>query len=225
MMRARSSIGALALVSAMALFAAGCGGDPAVTEGATGGNVPTPTTPTPTTPGTVVDGSAPTGGTSVGAGMTAKVPEISAQTLRGRGVSGSGGGLFSPLAVEDVGDSTALPTVQPTTPLPTLTETPTIDAPSVVYTGARIYVDGMTHTVNIGESFPKDEPLFKLVSVTPSAIELELVAGEFTDGGGTGTVLDKGDLVSLLNASEQQTYKVKYLGPESNSSTSTSSGL
>jgi hypothetical protein len=49
--------------------------------------------------------------------------------------------------------------------------------------------------------------------VTASAIELELVAGEFTDGGGTGAVLDKGDLVSLLNASEQKTYKVKYVRP------------
>jgi hypothetical protein len=55
--------------------------------------------------------------------------------------------------------------------------------------------------------------VFRLLSVNGSSIEVELVAGEFTSDGGDGTFLDKGDLVSFVNASEQVTYKVKYLRP------------
>jgi hypothetical protein len=47
--------------------------------------------------------------------------------------------------------------------------------------------------------------------VTANDIEIELIAGEFTSGGGVGTVLDKGELVSLVNSSEQLTYRIKYL--------------
>jgi hypothetical protein len=55
--------------------------------------------------------------------------------------------------------------------------------------------------------------VFRLVSVTATTAEIELVAGEFTSGGSIGTVLDKGQVVSLVNASEQVTYKVKFESP------------
>lgn len=83
--------------------------------------------------------------------------------------------------------------------------------PTTVYTGARIFVDGMIHAVQKGGTFPKGAPVFRLVSVSSTEIEIELVAGEFTAGGGVGTVLDKGDLVSMVNASEQVTYRLKFL--------------
>lgn len=85
--------------------------------------------------------------------------------------------------------------------------------PKVTFTGAKIYVDGIVHSVNRNGTFPKGNPVFKLLSVNAGEIEIELVAGEFTSGGGVGTFLDKGELVSMVNASEQITYRIKYLRP------------
>jgi hypothetical protein len=49
--------------------------------------------------------------------------------------------------------------------------------------------------------------------VEAGSIEIQLVAGEFTSGGGNGVFLDKGQPVSLVNASEQVTYTVRYIRP------------
>jgi hypothetical protein len=68
-------------------------------------------------------------------------------------------------------------------------------------------------SVDKNGAFPKDNPVFRLLSINASNVEVELIAGEFTTGGGSGVVLDKGELVSLVNASEQLTYRVKYLRP------------
>lgn len=81
------------------------------------------------------------------------------------------------------------------------------------YAGAKFSVDGVVVTVDKKGAFPKNNPVFRLLSVDAGSVEVELIAGEFTTGGGSGVVLDKGELVSLVNASEQLTYRVKYLRP------------
>lgn len=83
--------------------------------------------------------------------------------------------------------------------------------PKPTYTAAKVYIDGIVHDVAKGAAFPKDNPVFRLLQVNGGSIEVELIAGEFTTGGGSGVVLDKGELVSLVNASEQLTYRVKFL--------------
>lgn len=208
MMHARRIIRPLALLSCTALVAVGCGGEeaPAVDPGATG-PAPGVTDTAPLVGGGAPDTAAPS--------ASAKLPDLKGGDVNGKGIGGSGGGLFDALAVspQALGDENTVPVtpttpVMPTTPVPT-TPTPTLAAPT--FTGAAIYVDGTVYNVEKGDSFPNDEPIFKLVGVSAGAIELELVAGEFTSGGGDGVFLDKGDLVSLVNASEQVTYKVKFL--------------
>lgn len=83
--------------------------------------------------------------------------------------------------------------------------------PKPTFTGAKVYIDGIVHEVSKGGAFPKENPVFRLLQVNAGSIEVELIAGEFTTGGGSGVVLDKGELVSLVNASEQLTYRIKFL--------------
>jgi hypothetical protein len=227
MARARVTLRTAALLGASALMAAGCGGgDAAVTDTAA------PAT-TGTTPGTTVagDGTAPaidpltgqpvaTDGAGATGGATAQIPELEGDDIGGGlgAVSGSPifeAGAISPSDFEasetaDATDEVASDTTS------TTTDTSTPVAPT--YSGAKIYVDGMVHDVSTNGLFPSENPVFRLLSVSSGDIEIELVAGEFTTGGGTGTVLDKGELVSLVNASEQLTYRIKYLRPITESS-------
>lgn len=219
MMQSRRIIRPLAVLGCTAMLAVGCGGGDEVvppgpdanpsgidTSGAVGGTG----TATPGVTDPAAGGAAPS--------ASAKLPDLKGGDVQGAGIGGGGGGgLFDALAggpqpAETVDTTPTLPTsTMPTTPTVPTTPTPTVAAPT--FTGAAIYVDGTVYNVEKGESFPKDEPIFKLVGVSAKSIELELVAGEFTSGGGDGVFLDKGDLVSLVNASEQVTYKVKFLRP------------
>jgi hypothetical protein len=221
MSSARRTLHATTVLVAAALVASGCGG---------GGDVPadagTTTTPTPgaTTPGgTVADPGAtgtpgatdpatglPTDPAATASEPTATVPELVGDDVAG-GLDPIGDSpVFDAKAVdpndivdEEKKDETAAADEEKTT----------TEAPKVTYTGAKIYVDGIVHSVNRNGTFPKGNPVFRLLSVTPFDVEIALIAGEFTSSGGEGTYLDKGDLVSLVNASEQVTYRVKYLRP------------
>ena len=220
MTRARTTIRTVGLLGAAALVAAGCGG----------GETPPATTPTPapgaTSPDgtTVVDPAAavdPATGLPVdpaataGAGAaTASVPDLSGDDVAGGLGSTESSPLFLPGAIDTEKAEELFKENEKAEDDPATGDTPTIvepKAPAVVFSGAKIYVDGIVHDVNTNSTFPKGNPVFRLLSVTASDIEIELVAGEFTSGGGVGTVLDKGELVSLVNSSEQLTYRVKYL--------------
>jgi len=224
MSRARN---AGALLGLLALFAAGCGGGDTVT--------PTPTpTPGGTTPGGTVGGTDPgldANGqpidTTGSEGVTATIPDLEGSNLGGgfgEGVSddpytpkaltdedvaasddGTGTDDFSDFDDEKSDDTFEDPKPDPT-PDPKPVETTT-------FSGAKIYVNGVVHDVDTDGTFPADDPILRLLSVKAGEIEVELIAGEFTAGGGVGVFLDKGELVSMLNGSEQVTYRVKYLRP------------
>lgn len=218
-LRKVSKLFTLATMACAALLIAGCGGS----DEASTPPVVTPDSSTPSTPATGdqnglvsgttagADGSA-TGALNTG-GVQAEVPKLKGDRLRGTGMSGKNGSFTALASNPDAGGDLMTPvtpdTPEPTTP--TMPEMPTPSVPAPTYTGATIYVNGKTHSVNKGDSFPKDNPVFTLVSISESSIELELVSGEFTSGGGSGVFLDKGSLTSLVNSSEQVTYKVKYL--------------
>lgn len=230
MTRARTTIRTVGLLGAAVLVAAGCGG----------GDAPPAATPAPGTPapGTNADGTPiadpnaagaidpATGlpvdpnaaGTDAAGATTASVPILSGDDVAGGLGSTESNPIFLPGAIDtekakeqfdadDKADGSADPIGggggSVTTP----------DKPAVVYSGAKIYVDGIVHDVNEDATFPKGNPVFRLLSVTATDIEIELIAGEFTSGGGVGTILDKGELVSMVNASEQLTYRIKYMRP------------
>jgi hypothetical protein len=144
-------------------------------------------------------------------GATATIPDLSGGEIAG-GLSAPSGAapLFEPGAVKSIESENEGETTKDDAEAPKATEPPPA-AP--IYTGARIYVDGVIHEVSKSGAFPKDSPVFRLLSISSRSIEVELIAGEFTSGGGSGVFLDKGELVSLVNASEQLTYRVKFLRP------------
>ncbi|MCW2925762.1 MAG: hypothetical protein JWM98_3166 [Thermoleophilia bacterium] len=234
-MRTSRAIRTSCILGLVAVVAAGCGGA-AVPPADTGA---TPAPGTDTSGSTVADPGATPGATDPATGLpsdpaaagtapSATVPDLSGDdtsSSAGFGSAVKDSSLFSPQAAGGAQTSTTETTPGSTllggggaTPgastTPSEPTTPTEPAkPKVTYSGAKIYVDGMVHTVLKGATFPKGNPVFKLVSVSAGDIEIELVAGEFTSGGGTGTILDKGELVTMANSSEQITYRLKYLTP------------
>ncbi len=221
MTRARMTIRTVGLLGAAALVAAGCGGGetPPAATGAT-------PAPAPGTDGTTVgaDGTTtpaidpatglpidPAAGAAEATGATASVPDLSGDDVAGGLGSTESSPLFLPGAIDSEKAKELFDEGEKVDPTKDETKTDVEEKPAVVFSGAKIYVDGIVHDVNENGTFPKGNPVFRLLSVTANDIEIELIAGEFTSGGGVGTVLDKGELVSLVNSSEQLTYRVKYL--------------
>jgi hypothetical protein len=229
-MTRRRAIRTAGLLGIAAVVASGCGGggDAATTPPA--GTTPAPTpSPTPAADPNApltADGGAAAGGAATGElGATAEIPDLSGGDVGGGlGAPSGGNGLFEAGAIDLADalerDKAAETTTQPdfgTTIGGNTTTTPTTpSAPD--YSGAKLYVDGIIHDVQVDGAFPSDNPVFRLVKVSGGSVEVELIAGEFTSGGGSGVLIDKGELVSLVNASEQLTYRVKYLRPISGSS-------
>lgn len=154
-------------------------------------------------------------GTEVPGATTASVPDLAGDDVAGGLGSTKSSPLFLPGAVstEDAKEQFAADEKPDESTTGTGTDTKVEDKPAVVYSGAKIYVDGIVHDVDKNGTFPKGNPVFRLLGVTANDIEIELIAGEFTSGGGVGTLLDKGELVSMVNSSEQLTYRIKYLRP------------
>lgn len=220
----------MALLVGTALLIAGCGG---------AADVPTDTgaspTPTPDATGTPVADPGATGTTpavdpatglpidpaaAAGAqGATATVPALdNGGDLSGGLAPVADAKLFAAGAVDNQGAASAGGVTSPTgfpttTPAGTTTTTPTTTTTAAKLNGAVIYVNGKTYTVKTNGTFPTGAPIFRLVSVSNGDIEISLLAGEFTGDHSDGLFLDKGDLKQLVDASEQITYKIKYLRP------------
>jgi hypothetical protein len=217
----------IGILFAAALVAAGCGGGDDGSVPADGAVTPTPgvdATQAPVgdagigaTPQLDANGqpipSDPSAGGSLGA--TAEIPDLSGGDIGGGLGAVNSTPIFSASAVaaDSIDQTLGQDTTKFETPATdtTVSEEAAPDAPT--YSGARFSVDGIVVTVDKNGAFPKDNPVFRLLSINASNVEVELIAGEFTTGGGSGVVLDKGELVSLVNASEQLTYRVKYLRP------------
>ncbi len=229
MTRARTTIRTVSLLGMAALVAAGCGGGDAPVPPATGAtpapgadpNAPTvggavdPATGLPVDPATVDPATGlPATGTTIPDGATASVPDLSGDDVAGGLGSTESNPIFLPGAIDtEKAKDKFREEAKADSAGGGSTPTDTPKEPAVVFSGAKVYVDGIVHDVNENDVFPKSNPVFRLLSVTASDIEIELVAGEFTSGGGVGTILDKGELVSMVNASEQLTYRIKYMRP------------
>lgn len=221
----------LLLVALLALVVAGCGGGAAEVVPPPGDAVaPTPAPTDPANPGLGVGdpGSADaTGadGNGGGAAGDATVPDLEGGESSTTLPTLIGSSIFSAQAVEDAEsldtkdvvpdvpkDEPAidLGTEESTTTSTTETQTQEI---KVSYTGATIYLNGQTIDVKRNGTFPTGAPIFRLLSVSSSDIEIELIAGKFVTNNGSGLFLDRGKLLTLANQSEQMTYRIKYLRP------------
>jgi len=230
MTRARTLTRIVLPLTLTVLVAAGCGGGDDAAAGGDAGAAGTTTTAapggTPTTPGGTVGAPAdpnaqtatdPVTGLAVApstGGATATIPDLSGGDVGGGLAAANGTGLFSPKALDgaDAATSDAVTDtkIDPATPIDATPATTTVAAK---FSGAVIYVDGTTYKVDKGASFPKGAPIFRLLSVSGTDVEIELIAGEFTSGGGDGVFIDKGELLTFLNSSEGVDYKVKYVRP------------
>jgi hypothetical protein len=72
---------------------------------------------------------------------------------------------------------------------------------------ATIQVNGTEQTVGESKTFPKSDPVFKLVSVSDGSVEVAIADGSFKDGDKTIT-LTEGKSVTLLNTANDKRYKL-----------------
>jgi hypothetical protein len=221
MARAPRMFRSLIMLSGAAVLLAGCGA-------AAPPAVPVTPAPSPTAGGsTVANGGAPAP-TGPAATAAPAVDPVTGQPIDATGLSAaatvpnlSGGDISGGLAsvnTKDVfaagavsADQAAQAATTDTTATTATTDATTATTQAASYNGAVIYVNGKTYTVATNGTFPTGSPVFRLVDVAPGSIEISLLAGEFTGDHSDGLFLDKGDLKSLVDASANITYKVKYL--------------
>ena len=72
---------------------------------------------------------------------------------------------------------------------------------------ATIQVNGSEQTVSENKTFPKSDPVFKLVSVAQNSAEIAIADGSFKDGDKT-IMLTTGKSLTLLNTADGKRYKL-----------------
>jgi hypothetical protein len=72
---------------------------------------------------------------------------------------------------------------------------------------AKISVNGATETVSVSSTFPADDPVFRLVSLTSSSAKVAIAGGSLSTGGSAMT-LTKGKKVTLLNTADGTRYEL-----------------
>ena len=72
---------------------------------------------------------------------------------------------------------------------------------------ATISVNDVAEAVSASKTFPKGDPVFKLVSIGQSSVEIAIADGSFKDGDKTIT-LTKGKALTLLNTADGKRYKL-----------------
>jgi hypothetical protein len=110
--------------------------------------------------------------------------------------------------------ATATPTTTtptPTTPAPSVTPSEPTDPAPTVSIKVKIAVNGNVHVLAAGDSFPGDDPAFKVVAIGAGSVEIGLVSGTFSTGVNTITV-KLGEPVTLISQPDGARYTVKLLG-------------
>ena len=72
---------------------------------------------------------------------------------------------------------------------------------------ARIVVNGAAENLSIGDSFPADDPTFRLVSASATSADIGLVSGAFSNGQETVTI-NVGETL-VLQANDGVRYAIK----------------
>jgi hypothetical protein len=98
------------------------------------------------------------------------------------------------------------PAPAPIPPPPRAAKTPAAKTPAAV-TSARISVNGAPEQVGVGVSFPKADPLFVLVTLTPTTAKVGISEGTLDTGSPTVT-LKKGKKLTLQNTVDGARYEL-----------------
>ena len=84
-------------------------------------------------------------------------------------------------------------------------------SPSGPVSSVVIAVNGVEETVAIKGEFPKDEPIFRLVSATATTAKIGIAGGALASGEATVT-LRKGKATTLVNTADGTRYELKLVG-------------
>ena len=72
-----------------------------------------------------------------------------------------------------------------------------------------ISVNGTKHEVSVGNTFPADDPIFKLVSLKNGTAKVGIVGGSYANGSQTITLKKGGKPVTLMNTADGTTYVLR----------------
>jgi hypothetical protein len=75
---------------------------------------------------------------------------------------------------------------------------------------ATISVNGVAERVAVGATFPRSNPIFRLVRATQTTVDVSIVGGSYTSGQSTVT-LSKGKPVTLMNSADGTRYELRLL--------------
>jgi hypothetical protein len=80
---------------------------------------------------------------------------------------------------------------------------------SVAPTAATISVNGASHEVKVGATFPETDPIFRLVSLKGGTARVGIVGGGYANGSQTVTLKKGGKPVTLMNTADGTTYVLR----------------
>jgi hypothetical protein len=89
----------------------------------------------------------------------------------------------------------------------TITTAPSRSAPAPNPAAARISVNGTRERVDLSKTFPKSDPVFRLVALTKTTAKIGIAGGSLSTGDGT-TTLTKGKKVTLMNTADGARYEL-----------------
>jgi hypothetical protein len=84
-------------------------------------------------------------------------------------------------------------------------------SPSGPVTSVVIAVNGVEETVTVKSEFPKEEPIFRLMSATATSARIGIAGGALASGEPTVT-LRKGKPITLVNTADGVRYELKLVG-------------
>jgi hypothetical protein len=84
-------------------------------------------------------------------------------------------------------------------------------SPSGPVTSVVIAINGVEETVTVKSEFPKEEPIFRLVSATATSARIGIAGGALASGEATVT-LRKGKPLTLVNTADGVRYELKLVG-------------
>jgi hypothetical protein len=173
---------------------------------------PSGTTPATMTPATGVTAAAATPATSTKLPNSDMPPKHSKQQLAGFSTFASKDPFIQQITADDgTGATVTSSTTAPTSSTKSRNQTVLTGRTLAHSGGVRISVNGRPEFVRIGASFPRSNPVFRLVSVTRAGVRVGIANGSYSSGAQTVS-LGFSRMVTLVDTANGARYKLQLLG-------------
>ena len=173
----------------------------------------TPATTPPATTATGVAAAASTPATSTKLPNSDMPPRHSKQQLAGFSTFADKDPFIQQITADaGTGATVTSSTTAPTSSTTTSRNKNVLTARTLARSGAvRILVNGRPESVRIGASFPRSNPVFRLVSVTRAGVRIGIANGSYSSGAQTVS-LGFNRMVTLVDTANGARYKLQLLG-------------